>query len=156
MAVRQYIGARYVIKIYENSVDPASAEWESSVNYERLTMVSYNYGSYLSKKDVPASVGNPADNPTYWIQTGFYNGQIASLQSQIDDINNNKLPDITDSIQDLSDNIGDLSDNIGDLSDLDTTEKSSIVGAINELANAQTVKNVLFIGDSFCDGLDHL
>ena len=64
MSVRQYIGARYVTKIYENSLDPSSAEWEASINYEPLTMVTYNYGSYLSKKEVPASVGNPADNPT--------------------------------------------------------------------------------------------
>lgn len=83
MAVRQYIGARYVTKIYENSVDPSIAEWEASVNYEPLTMVTYNNGSYLSKKDVPASVGNPAANPTYWAQTGFYNGQIAALDNRI-------------------------------------------------------------------------
>ena len=87
MAVRQYIGARYVTKIYENSGDPSSAEWEASVNYEPLIIVTYNNGSYMSKKFVPASVGNPADNPTYWTQTGFYNGQIASLQAQVDAIN---------------------------------------------------------------------
>lgn len=86
--VRQYIGARYVTKIYENSNDPSSAEWESSVNYEPLTMVTYNNGSYLSKKEVPASIGNPAANPAYWVQTGFYNGQIASLQAQIDELKN--------------------------------------------------------------------
>lgn len=87
MSVRQYIGARYVIKVYENTLDPSSAEWQASVNYEPLTLVTYNYGSYLSKKTVPASVGNPSDNPTYWAQTGFYNGQISNLQNQIDDIN---------------------------------------------------------------------
>ena len=87
MAVRQYIGARYVTKIYENSLDPSSAEWEASVTYEPLTMVTYNNSSYLSKKDVPGSVGNPADNPSYWIVTGAYNGQIAALQNQIDTIN---------------------------------------------------------------------
>lgn len=85
MSVRQYIGARYVTKIYENSLDPSSAEWEQ-VNYEPLVLVTYNNGSYLSKKSVPASVGDPASNPSYWVQTGFYNGQIASLQAQIDDI----------------------------------------------------------------------
>lgn len=84
--VRQYIGARYVTKIYENSNDPSSAEWEASVNYEPITMVTYNNGSYLSKKEVPASIGNPAANPAYWVQTGFYNGQIAYLQAQIDNI----------------------------------------------------------------------
>ena len=141
MAVRQYIGARYVIKIYENSVDPASAEWESSVNYEPLTMVTYNYGSYLSKKEVPASVGNPADNPTYWVQTGFYNGQIASLQSQIDDINNNKLPDVTAAIQTVS-------DNVGDLEDFNTSDKTSIVKAINSLSFGINKRYVLIM-DSY-------
>lgn len=84
--VRQYIGARYVTKIYENSLDPSSAEWEASTAYEPLTMVTYNNSSYLSKKDVPASVGDPASNPTYWVVTGAYNGQIAHLQDQIDDL----------------------------------------------------------------------
>lgn len=87
MAVRQYIGARYVIKVYENSLDPSSAEWEQDVTYEPLTMVTFNNSSYLSKKEVPGSVGNPAANPSYWVVTGAYNGQIAALQSQIDAIN---------------------------------------------------------------------
>ena len=87
MATRQYIGARYVVKIYENSVDPSTAEWEANVNYEPLTMVTYNNGSYLSKKTVPANIGNPASNPTYWVQTGFYNGQIASLEEQVSELN---------------------------------------------------------------------
>ena len=87
MAVRQYIGARYVTKIYENSLDSSSAEWEASVTYEPLTLVTYNYSSYLSKKEVPATVGNPAANPAYWVVTGAYNGQIATLQAEIDAIN---------------------------------------------------------------------
>lgn len=95
--IRQYIGARYVTKIYENSVDPSSAEWEANVNYEPLTLVTYNNGSYLSKKEVPGSVGNPAANSNYWVQTGFYNGQIASLQSQIDNIVDNIIPGLSHS-----------------------------------------------------------
>ena len=86
MDVRQYIGARYVTKIYENSLDPSSAEWESGVTYEPLTLVTYLNSSYLSKKDVPGTVGNPAANPDYWVITGAYNGQISVLQSQIDAI----------------------------------------------------------------------
>lgn len=85
--IRQYIGARYVAKIYENSLDPESAEWESGRNYEPLIVVTYNNGSYMSKKDVPASVGNPPANPQYWTQTGFYNGQIAQLQAELARIN---------------------------------------------------------------------
>lgn len=94
MSVTQYVGARYVTKIYENSLDPSSAEWEANVNYEPLTMVTYNYGSYLSKKEVPATIGDPSNNAAYWAQTGFYNGQIASLQSQIDTINTELLNNI--------------------------------------------------------------
>ena len=87
MAVRQYIGARYVTKIYENTLDPSSAEWQSGVTYEPLTMVTYLNSSYLSKKEVPGSVGDPAANPSYWVVTGAYNGQILNLQNQIDAIN---------------------------------------------------------------------
>ena len=106
---RQYIGARYVIKIYENSQDSGSAEWEADTNYEPLTLVTYQYGSYLSKKQVPATVGNPAANGGYWVQTGFYNGQIANLQEQIDTINNTSLPAITGAIEDLEEEIGAIS-----------------------------------------------
>lgn len=85
--VRQYIGARYTTKIYENSLDHSSAEWESGVIYEPLTLVTYNSSSYISKKNVPATVGNPAANADYWTLTGAYNGQILQLQNQINDIN---------------------------------------------------------------------
>lgn len=80
---RQYIGARYVIKVYENTETAGSAEWQSNTSYEPLTMVTYQNSSYLSKKAVPPTVGNPADNPTFWVITGAYNGQISQLQQQI-------------------------------------------------------------------------
>ena len=86
MATRQYIGARYVIKVYQNSQTAGSAEWEADTSYEPLTMVTYQNSSYLSKKSVPATVGNPATNTAYWVITGAYNGQIATLQSQINSI----------------------------------------------------------------------
>ena len=103
--IRQYIGARYTIKIYENSQDAGSAEWEANTSYEPLVMVTYNNSSYLSKKDVPATIGNPAQNPLYWIVTGAYNGQIAALQAQINAIENNELPTITAQIQSLSNDL---------------------------------------------------
>lgn len=87
MSVRQYIGARYVTKIYENSLDPSSAEWEQGT-FDPLVMVTWQNSTYLSKKQVPGSVGNPADNPNYWVCTGYYNGQIMQLQADIQDIIN--------------------------------------------------------------------
>lgn len=86
MATRQYIGARYVTKVYQNSQNPGSAEWESGVTYEPLTMVTYLNNSYISRDMVPSTVGNPAENSDHWAITGFYNGQIADLQSQINEI----------------------------------------------------------------------
>lgn len=85
MATRQYIGARYVIKVYENSLDPNSAEWEN-VAFEPLTMVTYQNSSYISKKQVPANVGNPVTATTYWVCTGYYNGQISALQTDVANI----------------------------------------------------------------------
>lgn len=86
MATRQYIGARYVIKVYENSQNPNSAEWEANTAYEPLTMVTYHNDSYLSKKEVPSTVGNPANNPSYWVITGAYNGQIAALNTKVENL----------------------------------------------------------------------
>lgn len=117
MAVRQYIGARYVTKIYENSLDPSSAEWEADVTYEPLTMVTYLNSSYLSKKDVPGSIGNPAENPSYWVVTGAYNGQILNLQNQIDTINNVTIPAIDAHIEDIDDELDLLSSLFVDVRD---------------------------------------
>ena len=85
--VRQYIGARYTVKIYENSLDPSSAEWESGRSWEPLILVTYNNSSYMSKKEVSALIGNPAANPEYWVCTGYYNGQIITLQNQVATLN---------------------------------------------------------------------
>ena len=129
--MRQYIGARYVTKIYENSVDPSTAEWEASVNYEPLVMVTYNNGSYLSKKTVPASVGNPASNPSYWAQTGFYNGQIAYLQSQITAINN-ALAIVDEPLREtiyVMSSTGDTTDRSSDLAAALADNKTIIFGA---------------------------
>ena len=86
MATRQYIGARYVPKFYQNSVD-GSTQWESNVVYEPLIYVTLTNGHmYISKKQVPATVGSPASNIDYWLDIGSYNGFIDELQSQIDDL----------------------------------------------------------------------
>lgn len=68
--IRQYVGARYVPKF----ADPTA--WTSGTSYEALTIVTYNNSSYTSKMPVPATVGNPADNPDYWALTGNYNAQV--------------------------------------------------------------------------------
>lgn len=84
MSILQYIGARYVPKFYENPNN--TNEWKSGVAYEPLTIVTYNDDSYTSKITVPANIGNPASNPTYWIKTGNYNAAITAIEEEISDI----------------------------------------------------------------------
>ena len=78
MAVHQYIGARYVPVIF--------GPWRNGISYEPLTVVTYANRSFTSKTTVPASVGNPADNDQYWVETGAYNAQVAAVQDSLDDI----------------------------------------------------------------------
>jgi hypothetical protein len=88
MSQLQYIGARYVPIWYENTNDQ-SADWQPNVEYEPLTFVTTtNNHLYLSKKTVPDTIGNPADNISYWLDLGvFITGQYQLLQDQIDAIN---------------------------------------------------------------------
>lgn len=81
---RQYIGARYVPKFYENSDN--TSEWRSGVEYEPLTIVTWNGNSYTSKKTVPSFVGEPNLNSNYWAATGLYNAQIQELTNAIEPI----------------------------------------------------------------------
>lgn len=77
---RQYIGARYVPKFYEGT---NGNNWDANASYEPLTIVTYLNSSYTSKKPVPATIGNPADNSDYWVLTGDYNGQMGVLTERV-------------------------------------------------------------------------
>ena len=168
MATRQYIGARYVPKFYQNSVD-GSAQWESNIVYEPLTFVTLtNSHMYISKKQIPATVGSPVSNIEYWLDVGSYNGFIEELQDEIDTINNTTIPAIQDAValkQNITDNnletvaktivgaINELNTGKQDKTDntLDTTSKT-VVGAINELNGevaSVNVKKYIFISDSY-------
>lgn len=80
---RQYIGARYVPKFFQGeNGDPS---WVAGIAYEPLTIVTYLGNSFTSKIPVPVGIGNPAQNPTYWANTGNYSAQIAEYQQQVAD-----------------------------------------------------------------------
>lgn len=80
MAVRQYIGARYVPKFYEGS---NGSQWDSGVQYEPLTLVQYLTNTYCSKKTVPSTVGAPNLNPDYWANVGMI-GDLANRVSEVE------------------------------------------------------------------------
>ena len=88
MANLQYIGARYVPILFTNP-DDQTCDWKAGVTYEALTIVTYNDDSYTSKKAVPESVGNPADNPEYWVKTGNFNASLIALQNEVNSIEDN-------------------------------------------------------------------
>ena len=87
--VRQYVGARYVPKF----ADPVA--WASGTSYEAMTIVTYNNSSYTSKMPVPATVGNPADNPDYWALTGNYNAQVEQYRKETETVSNSLTTEIT-------------------------------------------------------------
>ena len=145
---RQYVGARYVVKFYKNSVDPLSTDWEENVNYEALTFVTYSYNSYISRKPVPATIGAPTENPDYWALTGEYNGQIAHLQEEINDINSS-IDDIKLKVENVLylhdyDRFSDL------VADINTLDNSCVI--IDEDKNVDTDvvinKPTHFLGDA--------
>lgn len=86
MSERQYIGARYVPKFFENP--DGTNEWLESVNYEALTVVTYLGSSYTSKKPVPQSVGAPNVNSEYWALTGNYNAQVEEYRKAVEEYQN--------------------------------------------------------------------
>ena len=75
MATTQYIGARYVPLF----ADPA--EWDSTKQYEPLTIVIHNGNSYTSKQYVP--VGIEITNDKFWALTGNYNAQVEQYRSEV-------------------------------------------------------------------------
>lgn len=83
MAIKQYIGARYVPIMF--------GDWDSKVAYSPLTIVIYKNNSYTSKKYVP--VGIDIGDTNYWAMTGNFNGQINE--------NTTKIADLTTRIENL-------------------------------------------------------
>lgn len=73
MAVTQYIGARYV-PLY-------IGEWDASIEYEPLSVVTYQGASYTSKQAVP--VGIAISNEQFWVLSGNYNAQVEAYRQEV-------------------------------------------------------------------------
>ena len=78
MALRQYVGARYVPDFL--------GTYDNTKSYEALDVVDNGLGtSYIARIPVPA--GTPLTDTTHWALYGSTSGAIVNLQNQIDDIN---------------------------------------------------------------------
>lgn len=76
MAVRQYVGARYVPQIM--------GDWNDQTVYEPLSIVHYNFASYTSKKAVPAGV--EPTNEEYWALTSQDSQQVEAYRQELEDL----------------------------------------------------------------------
>lgn len=126
--VLQYVGARYVPILFTNA--QGTSEWQPNTSYEPLTIVTYNNGSYTSKQQVPNSIGNPTDNPSYWVQTGQFNAQLSAIQKQMNALESQLETDISSL----------------------TTSLDSKVQAVSGLNVKTQSTGVIIIGDSFYGG----
>lgn len=132
----QYIGARYVPKLFESP--NGGAAWVPNVAYEALTIVTYANNSYTSRIPVPASVGSPNENPHYWVSTGVYNAYVETLRQEI--------AGVAQELDQAEADMATLGQNIQNVNGSLNTFKKQYYRF-----NANTRK-VLFIGDSFAQG----
>ena len=66
---RAYVSPENITKVYINSND-GTAAWESGVQYEIGTLVTYNGQAYIARNAVPDSADNPEEAASYWARTG--------------------------------------------------------------------------------------
>ena len=76
-----YVGHRYVPKIM--------GEWDQSIDYEGLSIVTHQGASYTSKKRVP--VGIDILNNEFWVATGNYNAQVEYYRDETERVSNDLL-----------------------------------------------------------------
>ena len=76
MAVREYIGARYIPLF----ADPL--EWDINTEYEPLTVVKNQGNSYVSRQAVPEGI--QLDNIDYWVKWADYNAQLQTYINQVE------------------------------------------------------------------------
>src|SRR5699024_7701683 len=89
-----YVGHRYVPLIMD--------EWDKSISYEGLSIVTYKGGSYTSKKRVP--VGIDIKNTEYWAMTGNYDDKVEGYRKEVKDMEervNNEMSNVDNNIKNL-------------------------------------------------------
>lgn len=70
-----YVGARYV-PLFANPT-----EWDNSILYEPLTIVTHQGNSFTSKTFVPTGID--ITNEVYWAPTGNFNSQLESYRQEV-------------------------------------------------------------------------
>lgn len=111
---RQYIGARYVPKFFDDG--KGSNEWISGLSYEPLTIVTHLGNFFTSKKHVPANTEITDTN--YWIVTSNYNAQVEEYRQETVRVANGLATEVAN--RESADN--NILKNIEDAKDANKTE----------------------------------
>lgn len=123
MAIRQYIGARYVPR-FIGTYDPTQI-------YEALDVVDNGSGtSYIARKNVPA--GTPLTDADYWFVYGASSGAIIQLQNDMQTAQNDILTlqgDMTNAQGDITSLNGDITALENEIRDLGGGERQYILVA---------------------------
>ena len=164
MAVRQYIGARYVPIFGRKGED--SILWDNTGTYEPLTVVLYQGNSYTSRQFVP--VGVDINNENYWAETGNYNAQIEQYRQEVLGFDD-RISDNSDAIDVLENQLAGtassglkdaIDENAGDIDTLNDqmagTVTSGLKSAIDSLSESttQAIDNINDNLDDLSDSLD--
>lgn len=169
MSVREYIGARYIMKFS----DPIA--WDNTNVYEPLTVVQNSGASYISKQYVPDGVD--ILNTDYWIRMADFDAQIELYRQEVETYNDRITTNASDidaleerlpkasftSTNTVKKAIDDLSDLLPASSFTSTnTVAAAIASANSNISSLQTdVSNLsvatnkdyaVFIGDSYLRG----
>ena len=81
---RQYIGARYVPKFWDNG--SGSTDWTPNIPYDSMIVVTYMNNSYTSKVPVPATQVTPNIDTEHWALTGAYNAQVEQYRKDVEKV----------------------------------------------------------------------
>lgn len=143
MAVREYVGARYVPQFAE------PAQWSNTRTYEPLTIVMNKGNSYTSRQFVPTGID--IANEQYWALTGNYNAQVEQYRKEVSDVSDG-LSAANNKINVLNSKVGELEKEVWEgiylcLGDSWVSE-GTIAGIISKQKNLKLV-NKAVSGASF-------
>ena len=110
-----YVGHRYVPLIM--------GEWDKSIQYEGLSIVTYQGTSYTSKKRVP--VGIDILNEEYWTVTGNYNAQVEEYRQEVRRMGEYVDTEVTELNKDFNDHKELITNDLND-------HKTSVTNDLND------------------------
>ena len=128
---------------YKN--EDGTNNWKTGVEYESLIIVTYNNSLYISNKVVPDTVGNPAENSSYWVKLSNSYSDIGDLQAKVAELERD-LGSLTTDTTEMKSDISDIKESLRTLNENVTRLTSTVESMNTTLSNKidSVNDNVLF------------